>query len=533
MSSDRQVSIYVSNFLVRERCDLKAIEDSQRMASLDRTALHILQALKENKSIYGDSIITQTDMLSKQIGDLDTLMRQTGSEIKKTVDIVGDDIQRLQPASRMGEEDQNVAFGERQFFAIRAIIASLAFPGMHDRYETVVEAHARTFSWIFEMNEKTADQPWDNFTSWLERGDHTYWISGKAASGKSTLMRYIFDHGATRSHLNAWAGTCQLIISTFYFWSLGTPVQKSQVGLFRSLLYQVFKANSWLVSEVLPQLVHDTASLRFKILESLEHRRSWRNWTLKELEQVFWTLINRDELATRYCFFIDGLDEFDGNFLELASFLHAVSSRPNAKICVSSRPLQEFEHQFRDIPKLRVQDLTVGDITLYIHDKLSDHPRYRVLTSEEWRGSRSLIDEIVSMSSGVFLWVSLVVKSLLKGLTNQDTLSDLRIRLHELPCELDGLYNLMLASIHPPFYLEQASRLLQLVYQSEQPATAFYLSFADDEDARYVYEKHFDSVSEEELLRRAEAMIPKLRSRCAGLLEVPTPTRRSQEWKAN
>ena len=88
------------------------------MATLDRTALHILQAFKENKSIYSGSIITQTDLLSKQIGDLDTLMRQTGSEIKKTVDIVGDDVQRLQSASQMGHEDRNVTFDERKSLAI-------------------------------------------------------------------------------------------------------------------------------------------------------------------------------------------------------------------------------------------------------------------------------------------------------------------------------------------------------------------------------------------------------------------------------
>ena len=64
-----------------------------------------------------------------------------------------------------------------------------------------------------------------------------------------------------------------------------------------------------------------------------------------------------------------------------------------------------------------------------------------------------LVEEIVSTSFGVYLWVTLVVKSFLKGLINHDNLSDLRMRLCELPDELDDLYGLMLASISPPFYL--------------------------------------------------------------------------------
>lgn len=104
--------------------------------------------------------------------------------------------------------------------------------------------------------------------------------------------------------------------------------------------------------------------------------------------------------------------------------------------------------------------MTIDDISLYVRDKFGDHPQFEVLTAEGLGESRSLIEEIVSMSSGVFLWVSLVVKSLLKGLTNRDTLADLRKRLRELPDELDGLYSQMLSSIRPPFYFEQASRLL-------------------------------------------------------------------------
>jgi hypothetical protein len=44
------------------------------------------------------------------------------------------------------------------------------------------------------------------------------------------------------------------------------------------------------------------------------------------------------------------------------------------------------------------------------------------------RDARDLIMEVVTKADGVFLWVSLVVESLLKGLGNRDEIEDLRER---------------------------------------------------------------------------------------------------------
>jgi ABC-type lipoprotein export system ATPase subunit len=68
------------------------------------------------------------------------------------------------------------------------ILESLRFPTMRDRYEDIEDAHAETFKLIFQ-EAGYEDKPWDNFSRWLRSGDSIYWISGKAGSGKSTLMR--------------------------------------------------------------------------------------------------------------------------------------------------------------------------------------------------------------------------------------------------------------------------------------------------------------------------------------------------------
>ena len=472
--------------------------------------MHVLQALRENRDVFDISLAHQTDRISNCCKESDVLLRRTGQEIKDSIAAVSE---KVEYTHRKDAPEHNREWLEDKY-AIPAILESLKFPGMEERYDIVVEAHTKTFSWIFEPD--CPEQPWDSFTSWLENTDPIYWIKGKAASGKSTLVRSIYEHPNLRKHLAVWTGGGAFITPKFYFWSTGTIIQKSQIGLFCSLLYPMFAEHKSMMREILPDLVRDTAALPFEKLSKL--RGTWRNWPLVLLKRCLLSLIR--QTTTKYCFFIDGLDEFDGDHLDLTSFLKAIAEYPNVKLCLSSRPLMAFEQQLGACPKLQLQDLTKGDITRFVHDILLDHPQFCSLAQNEPNGSAHLINRIVESSSGVFLWVSLVVKSLLKGLTNHDKLSDLERRLGELPPELEGLYSHMLSSISPPFYMEQASRLLQMVYQTPTPIIAAELSFADDLNEELPFITRIGTIQPDELKRRTEDMIPRLKSRCAGLLEV-------------
>ena len=64
-----------------------------------------------------------------------------------------------------------------------------------------------TFEWMYTKSA-IAD-----FPLWLRDPDASlYWITGKPGSGKSTLMKYIFDHHTTRKELNTSAVGKQLIL---------------------------------------------------------------------------------------------------------------------------------------------------------------------------------------------------------------------------------------------------------------------------------------------------------------------------------
>lgn len=73
------------------------------------------------------------------------------------------------------------------------------------------------------------------------------------------------------------------------------------------------------------------------------------------------------------------------------------------------------------------------------------------------------MQEIVERAQGVFLWVNLVVKSLLSGLGNRDDIADLQRRLRLLPTELEDLYEKMLFRRADEFYDEKASQTFHIV----------------------------------------------------------------------
>jgi hypothetical protein len=65
-------------------------------------------------------------------------------------------------------------------------------------------------------------------------------------------MKFVFENQRTIQSLKKWAGTAKLYTASFYFWNQGTEMQKSGIGLFQSLLYQILKSALHLIMSVCP-----------------------------------------------------------------------------------------------------------------------------------------------------------------------------------------------------------------------------------------------------------------------------------------
>ena len=163
------------------------------------------------------------------------------------------------------------------------------------------------------------------------------------------------------------------------------------------------------------------------------------------------------------------------------------------------------------------------------------------LTATYKDDTKVLVEEIVSSASGVFLWVKLVVKSLLEGLQNGDQIEDLQLRLRTLPQDLEALFTHMLSHV-PNSYKSQAACIFQILrcndeghqqtymfgQKTERPLSAVRLSYAEAK-IEEVIGADISSLSNEQLERRENTTERRLRSRCAGLLELRTRDKSQQE----
>lgn len=232
--------------------------------------------------------------------------------------------------------------------AATPVLGSLAYEQLYYRFDKIPKAYSETFAWIFGSSVTP-------FSAWAVTDDGIFWITGKAGSGKSTLMKFLCSHSATRALLQEWAAKRRLVIASHFFWIAGGKLQRSQEGLLRSILYQILQE----CPELAP-LVMQSRGTDKNLLSLL--------WTTKELADSLLTIARQRTLSTCFCFFIDGLDEYDGEHAEIIRILSDLTSSPFMKICTASRPWNIFQRTYGREPgkMLTMQDLTKIDIEHYI-----------------------------------------------------------------------------------------------------------------------------------------------------------------------
>lgn len=415
-------------------------------------------------------------------------------------------------------------------------LKALHYDGMYDRETSIAPAHAKTFQWIFEKRTE-CQALWKDFGKWLQSETQIYWITGKAGSGKSTLMKFISAPQSGRmartdgvnityppkmsdlrctEFLKEWSGDRHLLIGSFYFWAAGSQIQTSTEGLFRTLLHQLLARNTHIIPKVSPG----------KWKQLLQSDRKGLEFTVRELQILLSRAIDHLSSTTKICFFIDGLDEFKGHHQDLVTYFKELISAYPVKICFASRPWVVFESAFREQPSLMLEHLTHDDRMTYVKSHFEGDLNFERVQTLDPVFSNSLFDKIVTNSEGVFLWVRLVVASLLNGMREADRVSDLQNRLDAIPKDLEDLFQWILDDLSPD-YLDHAAQYFQLVASGPTPLPTILLSFADEEDD-YALKLPLKKMQPFEYEARIEAMRLRINSRCKGLLETTAPYRHSE-----
>ena len=406
---------------------------------------------------------------------------------------------------------------EARKWCLGVLLAGLRYSGMKDREERISEAHQSTFRWLFKDSN---DNKWTHFKDWLKSNDKLYWITGKAGSGKSTLMKYICYpvesveglDPVPRCHeyLKSWTGDKHLVIASFYFWNSGIQMQMTQMGLLKSLLSKIL--------EQCPELAPLACPNRWEAICLFgDDPESWGEQELRDTLRG--ATKNISKVDAMVALFVDGLDEFHGTPEELILLFQDILDFQNVKICVASRPWVEFQDAFKHKPSLMLEYLTYDDIKSFVTSRFHSELLFIQLRRRDEEFADQLIEDIVSKAAGVFLWVALVVSSLLAGMSFGDRVSDLKRRLDLLPPDLSKLYERILSSLDQ-FYLEHAAQLFSLVGASSVPMDLVLASFADEDDPDFALHREISPLSEDEIVFRMDTMRRRINSRSKGLLEV-------------
>lgn len=403
------------------------------------------------------------------------------------------------------------------------ILRSLSFDSRPVRHSSITKASARTFEWAFEGARPHGDTGpstivTGSFLTWLREDDGVFWVTGKPGSGKSTFMKFIADHPTTMSTLSNWAHPKRPVLASHYFWSAGTPEQKSQQGLLQTLLYDIFRQ--------IPDLIESVCVERWpKTVEQL----AYQPWQVEELQSVLQRIASRQDLPVKFCFFVDGLDEFAGDHVDFCQSLLELAKSPNIKLCVSSRSWNVFEDSFGSAGngrKLYIHELTSDDIRFYAETRLENHPRWKIL-NQEVPNTSWLLDEITERAAGVFLWVFLVTRELRSGLSEYDSFSDMQRRLRCIPVDLGVFFRRILESVEA-FYIPKMATTLQIALAATVPVNGAVYSLHEleyeDQDYALNIPLKLGLLGDTGIPTSQEQTRRRLKARCRGLVEVNSHT---------
>ena len=309
-------------------------------------------------------------------------------------------------------------------------LKSLQFDGLNVRRNGVGSALYETCKWIYQ---DVAYKNWVG-SSKTDPGLHKeviregvlpetarstakmLWIKGKPGSGKSTIMKMLYEHHKEVSSQFGW------YTLSFFFNARGNELEKTSSGLYRTLLWELIRNCPTALNSIIP------------ILQEKEDSGNI-NWTDSELVGAFHRLISGDGKFSCYIF-IDAMDEC-ANENEVRkivldferSIYNANSSGANLLVCLSSRHYPSITA--RGAAELRLEDRNNADIKTYVE---------RELVLDEEQMSAEIAELLIGKALGVFLWVVLVISRLRAASDQGSSKSEMMSLLRDIPSGLEDLF---------------------------------------------------------------------------------------------
>ncbi|KAF3181941.1 hypothetical protein TWF106_010750 [Orbilia oligospora] len=374
-------------------------------------------------------------------------------------------------------------------------LQSLSFLEIDNRRDNIENPIRNTCDWFFET---------EVFTQWLQRQDielhnGVLWIKGKPGAGKSTLLKHTLNH-------------CQRLLKDHmiaaYFFSArsGERLEKSFIGMLRSLTYQVLDQDS--------QLCQNFISYFRK--KKKKHGPKFWDWSEGELKDIFLRVVTQSQQPI--VLFVDALDECDEAearavvaYLENLSSV-AIANKTNLSVCLSSRhyPTITMHKSLQIILESHANHQK--DIEIYIQERLMPSVP----------GTCWIQTEVRTRAEGVFLWAVLVVEMLNRAFDEGDVAA-VEYKLQQIPQGLEKVFLDLLGKDNA----HKKETLLILQWQ-------LFVHVAADMGYRGLYEAVIAGTQPESLGTRHNPLIDAnvvkrfITSNSKGLIEVAKNNWRSQ-----
>lgn len=519
------------------------------MEGLDRKLQHFIQQLSAGETRLSQLVLAETNHVKIQLSNevrlgTDSTKAHLTAESANNQEAINKHMDEAIGAIQKHVQNRDETM--RQDEAYGRFLDSLHYGTLDARRNNISSTCPDTFCWIFGDNVTNDQDPdlhsdctddshgaqlssetsesvtWDRFVEWLQSPQPCYWISGKPASGKSVLMKFIVSHPRTMAELKKWESEVRIL--SHFFWRPGGIMQKNFKGLLCSLSYQT--------------LVHDKP-FAIACLQRSPHwnrKRTDDDWDVDELRNLLVQYFGQTTQA--FCIFLDGLDEFwhEDGVQHLLNFLGRLQEEcPLIKMCVSSRREHALENRLGQNPQLRMQDLTTRDISRYATTTLNKAKSFIPIRIDH------LTDVIVQKAEGVFLWAVLVARSLARGIEASDSEDELDRRLSSTPGDLYDLFRDMWKRLNDDskIYRDTSALLLNiatfaaLTSHNLRPrkirfttarfhsrVSIFELMAATSDDILDLYLAQGERLAPTDLAQRCQRTCNMIMVRSAGLLEA-------------
>lgn len=299
-----------------------------------------------------------------------------------------------------------------------------------------ITAHKNTCAWLREH---------ESYRTWMAQDSGLLWILGLPGAGKSTLMKYaVQQHRDQRRDAE--------VTAAFFVHARGMELQRSPVGLYRSILNQIlpsYPAHLGKLARMHGERTHTRGSFDQKWI-----------WHEEELRVYLTSILSEASHERPIAIFVDALDEMGEDnavgLIEAFKQLLQASLSGRLKICFSCR-----HYPILDIDAGRLCIVLEKENGADIRSMIEGHSALFSINPPDRDAIKRVIEE---RAKGVFQWVSLVLKQISdmrrQGFSPRTIISKVK----HVPSSLRDLYkSLLLVDYETQADRDQSIKLFQWV----------------------------------------------------------------------